>query len=201
MFPTRSCLPARWISLSIALSPGVFLLAQVITSRPGRNDPDGFSANPTTAGEHSPISVKRFRYSVSMLFHMSERKLKRHRWYFFEIFLRSLEEAQWSFVGKMIAEDEQEDKLVLQDQDEYLYFLRLINDTYIDGDFVRIRSEWAGSGETVDEGWLKEIGEEDFQPPKVLTKLDEVGDSNGLRRDNSRFNLANLRKAVRIRSI
>ena len=104
---------------------------------------------------------------------MSERKLKRHRWYFFEIFLRSLEEAQWSFVGKMIAEDEQEDKLVLQDQDEYLYFLRLINDTYIDGDFVRIRSEWAGSGETVDEGWLKEIGEEDFQPPKVLTKLNE----------------------------
>ena len=32
-------LPARWISLSIALSPSVFLLAQVITSRPGRNDP------------------------------------------------------------------------------------------------------------------------------------------------------------------
>jgi hypothetical protein len=87
-----------------------------------------------------------------MLFRMSEWKLKRHRWYFFEIFLRSLEEAQWSFVGKMIAEDEQEDKLVLQDQDEYLYFLRLINDTYIDGDFLRIRSEWAGSGETVDEG-------------------------------------------------
>jgi D-lactate dehydrogenase (cytochrome) len=29
-------LPARWISLSIALSPSVFLLAQVITSRPGR---------------------------------------------------------------------------------------------------------------------------------------------------------------------
>ena len=102
-----------------------------------------------------------------MLFRMSERKLKRHRWYFFEIFLRSLEEAQWSFVGKMIAEDEQEDKLVLQDQDEYLYFLRLINHTCIDGDFVRIRSEWAGSGETVDEGWSKEIGEEDFQPPKV----------------------------------
>ena len=33
-------LPASWISLSIALSPSVFLLAQVITSsRPGRNDP------------------------------------------------------------------------------------------------------------------------------------------------------------------
>jgi hypothetical protein len=32
-------LPARWISFSIALSPNVFLLAQVITSRPGRNDP------------------------------------------------------------------------------------------------------------------------------------------------------------------
>ena len=30
---------AKWISLSIALSPRVFLLAQVITSRPGRNDP------------------------------------------------------------------------------------------------------------------------------------------------------------------
>src|SRR5271165_4064969 len=31
---------ARWISLSIALSPSVFLLAEVITSsRPGRNDP------------------------------------------------------------------------------------------------------------------------------------------------------------------
>ena len=108
-----------------------------------------------------------------MLFHMSERKLKTHRWYFFEIFLRSLEEAQWSFVGKMIAEDEQEDKLVLQDQDDDLYFLRLINDTYIDGDFVRIRSEWAASGETVEEGWLKKIKEEDFQSPKVLTKLKE----------------------------
>src|SRR5208282_6572700 len=32
-------LPASWISLSIALSPSVFLLGQVITSRPGRNDP------------------------------------------------------------------------------------------------------------------------------------------------------------------
>jgi hypothetical protein len=32
-------LSARWISFSIALSPNVFLLAQVITSRPGRNDP------------------------------------------------------------------------------------------------------------------------------------------------------------------
>ena len=104
---------------------------------------------------------------------MSERKLKRHRWYFFEIFLRSLEEAQWRFVGKMIAEEDQQGKLVLQDQDDDLYFLRLINDTYIDGDFVRIRSERAGSGETVDEGWLKEIGKEDFQPRKVLPKLNE----------------------------
>ena len=36
----RPALPARWISLSIALSLSGFLLAQVITSsRPGRNDP------------------------------------------------------------------------------------------------------------------------------------------------------------------
>jgi len=29
----------RWISVRIALSPSVFLMAQLITSRPGRNDP------------------------------------------------------------------------------------------------------------------------------------------------------------------
>jgi hypothetical protein len=32
-------LPSSWISSSVALSPRVFVLAQVVTSRPGRNDP------------------------------------------------------------------------------------------------------------------------------------------------------------------
>ena len=59
---------------------------------------------------------------------------------------------------------------------------------------VRTLDSWTGSRST-------EQCETGRRPRCRNHFLAEVGDSSGLRRDNSRFNLANLRKAVRLRGI
>ena len=94
-------------------------------------------------------------------------------WYFFGIFPRDLEEAQWSFVGKVLFEEGPE--LVLRDQRNHLYYLGHVRSD-IEGDSIHIRCETAEAGESAEEiyGRLTEIYGEDFQPPKILVQLQQM---------------------------
>jgi len=74
--------------------------------------------------------------------------LEKDRWYFVEVYPRSLEEPQYRFVGKLIAEDRKEDEHLLEDQDGYLYYLRFAHFDVKD-DSVSVRSEWAERGRSI----------------------------------------------------
>ena len=68
-----------------------------------------------------------------------------------------MEEPQYRFVGKLNAEDEEDDEHLLEDQDGHFYYLRFAHFDIKD-DSVSVRSEWAESGRSIAE--IREVFDE-----------------------------------------
>jgi hypothetical protein len=82
--------------------------------------------------------------------------LSKDYWYFFEVYPRHLKRPRWRFVGSLLGSDGEE--LLLSDQARQLYFITFPH-FEIDQDFVSVRSEVAGTGNTFAEleAGLKEV--------------------------------------------